>query len=190
MKQTEKEAKRLIFITGLPRTGKSTVLLRVAEMLRARGYKLGGMTSQEIREEGIRVGFEVCDYASGRKGWLAHVRQPEGPRVGKYRVNLHDLDSVGVAAIMNALRDADIVLIDEIGPMELFSEGFKESVQKAFDGCQTVLGTIHYRTQHSLVNQVKSRKDSAVIEVTLENRAHLPVKVVNKIIKLRQAKTV
>ncbi len=166
------------------------MLLRVAEMLKAQGYKLGGMTSQEIREGGVRVGFEVCDYASGRRGWLAHVHQLEGPRVGKYRVNIHDLDSIGVAAIMNALRDADIVLIDEIGPMELLSEGFKEAVQKAVDRSQTVLGTIHYRAQHSLVNQVKSRKDSSIIEVTLENRDYLHINIVNKIIKLRQAKTV
>lgn len=175
--------KRLIFITGPPRTGKTTVLLRAAEKLRAKGYKLGGMTSQEIRERGIRVGFEIHDYASDRKGWLAHTCQSVGPRIGKYRVNLDSFNSIGPTSILKALKDADIVLIDEIGPMELFSKAFKEAVQEAISSSKPVLGTIHYRAQHRLVKQIKSRNDTDMIEVTQENRDQLPALIVDKIIK-------
>ena len=125
------KAKRLIFLTGPPKTGKTTALLKAAEQLKARGCKLGGMTSQEIRERGVRTGFEIRDYASGRSGWLAHTRQPVGPKIGKYRVNLNDLNTVGVTAILDGLKNADVVLIDEIGPMELCSEAFIEAVEKA-----------------------------------------------------------
>jgi len=158
-------------------------LLRAVEKLRAKGYKLGGMTSQEILERGIRVGFEIRDYASGRKGWLAHTRQPVGPRIGKYRVNLDSLNSIGATSILNALKDADIVLIDEIGPMELFSQAFKEAGQKAINSSKPVLGTIHYHAQHHLVKQIKSRNDADIIEVTQENRDQLPTLIVDKIIK-------
>jgi len=182
--------KRLIFLTGPPRTGKTTVLLKAAEKLRAKGYKLGGMTSQEIREKGVRMGFEIRDYASGRSGWLAHVRQPAGPRIGKYRVNLNDLNLIGATAILNALKDADVVLIDEIGPMELFSESLKDAIRKAVNGSKPVLGTIHYRVQHPLVKQIKSRKDVDIVEVSLGSRARLPALIVNKIIKFGQAKVV
>lgn len=175
--------KRLIFITGPPRTGKTTVLLRAAEKLRAKGYKLGGMTSQEIRERDIRVGFEIRDYASNRNGWLAHTRQSTGPRIGKYRVDLDSLNSIGATSILNALKDADIVLIDEIGPMELFSQPFKEAVQEAINSSKPVLGTIHYRAHLRLVKQIKSRSDTDIIEVTQENRDQLPALVVDKIIK-------
>lgn len=176
--------RRLIFITGTPRTGKTTVLLKVAEELKTRGYKLGGMTSQEIREKGVRVGFEIRDYASGKKGWLAHVRQPKGPKIGKYRVNLNDLNSIGVMAILNALRDADIVLIDEIGPMELLSETFKDAIKKAINCSKPVLGTIHYRAQYPIVKQIKSRKDAYIIEVTQKTRAQLPALITDKIMNL------
>lgn len=178
--------KRLIFITGSPRTGKTTVLLKAAEQLSVRGYKLGGMISGEISEKGVRVGFEVRDYTSNKRGWLAHVCQPVGPRIGKYRVNLDDLNLIGVTAILNALKNADIVLIDEIGPMELFSESFRDAVQKAVNSSKPVLGTIHYRAQHNIIKQIKSRKDADVIEVTQETRAKLLISIVNKIIKFMQ----
>lgn len=180
--------KRLIFLTGLPRTGKTTVLLRAAEELAGRGYKLGGMISQEIREEGVRVGFEIHDYASSRRGWLAHVRQAAGPRIGKYRVNLDDLNMIGTKAILNALGATDVVVIDEIGPMELCSEAFKDAVQKAIASPKPIVGTIHYRAQHPLVKQIKSRKDVDIIEVTHKNRARLSTLIANKIIKLSKQK--
>ncbi|UCE95738.1 MAG: NTPase [Candidatus Bathyarchaeota archaeon] len=176
--------KRLIFTTGLPRMGKTTVLTRTAEKLKVKGYKLGGMISQEIREANTRVGFEIIDYASRRKGWLAHIRQPKGPRIGKYRVNLHDLNSIGVTAILNALKHEDIVLIDEIGPMELFSDFFKDVLHKALKSSKPVLGTIHFHAQNQLIRQIKSRKDVDIIEVTLENRNDLPILIVDKVINL------
>ena len=174
----------LIFLTGTPRVGKTTVLQEVAWKLKSKGYTLGGMICQEIRENGTRVGFEIRDYPSNRKGWLAHIRQPVGPNIGKYRVNLKDLDSIGITAILNALEDADIVLIDEIGPMELLSEKFEKAVQQVLNSSKLAIGTIHYRTNHSLVKQIKSRKDTDIVKVTFENRAHLPFLIANKAIKL------
>ncbi len=179
--------KRLIFVTGPPKTGKTTVLLRAVEKLIAKGYRLGGMVSQEIREKGIRVGFEILDYTSSRKGWLAHIRQPKGPRIGKYRVNLDDLDSIGTRAILDALEVADIVLIDEIGPMELFSEAFKDAVKKVVNSYKPVLGTIHHRAQHSLITQIKLRKDADIIEINRET-TQLPTLIADKIIKFYKQK--
>ncbi len=175
--------KRLIFLTGSPRTGKTTTLLKAAEKLESHGYKLGGMVSREIRENNLRVGFEIQDYRLNNKGWLAHVRQPVGPWIGKYRVNLDALNSIGVAAILNALRDEDIVLIDEIGPMELFSRAFKNAVQEAINSTKPVLGTVHYRAQDPLVKQIKSRNDADVIEVTVQSKERLVTLVVEEIAK-------
>jgi nucleoside-triphosphatase len=176
--------KRLILVTGPPRTGKTTVLLKVASKLRIQGYRIGGMISEERREENSRVGFEIVDLASGRKGWLANIRQAAGPRLGKYRVNLEDLDSIGTAAILRALNDADVVLVDEIGPMELCSESFIEAVRRAAESTKPILATIHYRAQHQLIKHIKSRQDARVVEITLENRATLPDIVVNDFMNL------
>ena len=81
-----------MLLTGSPGVGKTSVLLRIVESLKAKGYSVGGMVSREVRVGRDRVGFEILDLNTGRKGWLAHVAQKQGPQVGRYRVNLEDLE--------------------------------------------------------------------------------------------------
>ena len=173
--------KRLLFVTGRPGIGKTSVLLRAVEELKLKGYKIGGMLSREVREKGVRIGFEIIDFYSGRRGWLAHVNQPVGPKVSKYRVNLNDLDVVGVGSIRDAARNAQIILIDEIGPMELFSQAFREVVVEAMNSGKPLLGTIHFKARDPLINLIGNRDDSEVIEVTYENRAYLHNILIEKI---------
>lgn len=165
--------KRLLFITGSPGTGKTSVLLKTIEVLKARGYSVGGMVSREVRTCGARVGFEILNLSSGRRGWLAHVNQKHGPRIGKYRVNLEDLDNIGAEAIANAVENADVVAIDEIGPMELHSERFKEAVKKAVESRKLVIGTVHWKERDGLIQEINARKDAEIIKVTYENRGNL-----------------
>ena len=162
--------KRLLFVTGRPGIGKTTVLLNAAEELKAKGYYVGGMISREGRQDGSRVGFEIINFKTGEKGWLAHINQPNGPQVGKYKVNLKDLDSIGVPAIQTALRDADIVVLDEIGPMELFSQAFKQAVMDATSSNKLILGVIHQSARDPMIESVRNRDDTLIVTVTFDNR--------------------
>ncbi|KPV65116.1 MAG: NTPase [Candidatus Bathyarchaeota archaeon BA1] len=178
--------KRLIFVTGRPGIGKTSVLLRAVDALKARGYKVGGMISREVREGWVRVGFEIIDFCTGQRGWLAHVNQPVGPQVSKYRVNLSDLNTIGANSIRDAVTNADIIVIDEIGPMELFSTAFKESVVEAMKSGKPMLGTIHHKARDPLITTIKARKDVEILEVTYENRAHLHNLIINKVVQSLQ----
>jgi nucleoside-triphosphatase len=160
--------------------GKTTVLLKVMESLKANGYSVGGMVSREVRSCGARVGFELLDLGSGKRGWLAHVNQPSGPQVGKYRVNIEDLDGIGVEAIHRAVESCDAVAIDEIGPMELFSEKFREAVKSAVECGKLVIGVVHWKAGSRLIEEVKKREDAEVILVTYENRNELHQTVTEK----------
>ncbi len=162
-----------VFLTGQPGIGKTTVLLRCMEALEKMGFRVGGMLSREVREGGQRIGFEVFDPLTKRKGWLAHVNQPTGPRIGRYRVNLQDLVEVGVRSIEDALEKADCTLIDEVGPMELSSDAFRGVVLKAVDTSEPLLGTIHSRLRDPIIEAIKSRRDIMVYEVTIQNRENL-----------------
>jgi len=173
--------KRLIFITGRPGIGKTTVLLRAVDVLKTRGYRVGGMISHEVREGGVRVGFEIVDFETGRKGWLAHVNQPTGPQVSKYRVNLHDLNAIGTNSIFTATANADVIVVDEIGPMELFSSAFKEAVAQVIGSEKPVLGTVHYRARDPLITAIRAREDAEVLEVTYENRRSLHNLIIMKL---------
>jgi nucleoside-triphosphatase len=172
--------KRLLFITGSPGTGKTSALLKTIEVLKARGYSVGGMVSREVRTCGARIGFEISDLGSGRRGWLAHVNQKHGPRIGKYRVNLEDLDNIGAEAIATAVENADVVAIDEIGPMELHSERFTEAVVKAVESRKLVVGTVHWKARDRLIREISARQDAEIYKVTYENRGNLHEMIVEK----------
>jgi len=174
---------RSFFLTGRPGIGKTTVLLKIVKIIEEEGLKVGGIISREVRKGGSRIGFKLIDLNSGREGWLAHVKQPEGPRVGKYRVCMEDLESIGVEAILNAVEEADIIVIDEVGPMEMFSERFKKAVAKALNSEKIVLGTVHYRIKDSFAAKVKAKGEVKVIEVTIGNREALSENVVHKILE-------
>jgi len=174
-----------ILLTGRPGVGKTTVLIETIRELEGRGLRVGGMVSREFRDGGVRVGFEISDLASGQKGWLAHVEQPEGPQIGKYRVNLKDLVEIGVNAIKSAARDSTIsvIVIDEIGPMELCSEDFKSAVEKAVEAAKPLVGTIHYKARSTLIDNIRSRPDVKIIEITHDNRSYVKRAVLNDLLQ-------
>jgi len=176
---------RKIFLTGRPGVGKTTVLVETIRELEARGLRVGGMVSREVRDGGVRVGFEISDLASGRKGWLAHVAQQEGPQIGKYRVNLKDLVEVGVNAINWAAYDSTIsvIAIDEVGPMELCSEDFRNAVKKAVEAEKPLIGTIHYKARSTLIDDIRSRSDVKIIEITHDNRSYVKGAVLNELVQ-------
>ena len=158
-----------IAVTGAPRIGKSTLCMKVINALRNEGIQIGGMTTGEILERGGRVGFEIVDIQSGKRGVLAHVNQNFGPSIGKYRVNLEGMNSVGVQAIKDAVSsNAGLIVVDEIGPMELHSKKFIEVVKIAIASERKMLVSLHRRAEHELARRI--REEFEVYEITKENR--------------------
>jgi nucleoside-triphosphatase len=165
--------KRILLLTGSPGVGKTSILVRVVEKLKLKGFRVGGMISREVRSSGNRVGFEILSLAENQRGWLAQVNQKEGPQVGKYRVNLIDLDRVGVAAIAEAVDVCEVIAVDEIGPMELFSDSFKETVTRAFQSKKLVIATVHWRERGFLTSVLNKINDVQWFEVSTDNREKL-----------------
>ena len=172
--------KRLISLAGSPGIGKTTILLKTVESLKAKGYSVGGMISREVRSCGDRVGFEIVDLSSGKRGWLAHVNQSIGPQVGRYRVDLRDLNDIGATAIEEASKSFDIIAIDEVGPMELFSEKFKNAVETAIKSDKLVVGVVHWKAKDKLIDEIKAMDESEVLTVTYENRDKLNQIIIEK----------
>jgi nucleoside-triphosphatase len=162
----------MVAITGRPGIGKTTTFLRVVDSLRSLGIGLGGFVSREVRVGGIRVGFEIMDLDSGAKGWLSHINQHDGPRIGKYRVNIGDLIEIGVGAIQRAIEEKStkIIAVDEIGPMELTSSVFVRAVCDAIRSTKEILATLHYRERDQILAMFNLSIPAALFEVTLENR--------------------
>lgn len=156
-------------MTGRPGVGKTTVLLKTVETLKNKGYCVGGMISREVRVGRTRKGFRILDLNSCKNGWLAHTDQEIGPKVGRYHVNLEDLSKIGVEAIEGAIKNADLIVIDEVGPMELYSEKFRQTVKKVIDSGKIVIGVVHWKGKERLIEKIKRRKDVEVEKITFEN---------------------
>jgi len=103
-------------------------------------------------------------------GTLASLDGP-GPKVGRHRVHLADLEVVGARAIERAVREAELVVIDEVGPMELLSEEFVEAVEAALDSDKPILAVVHMRSEHHLAKKI--REGFRLFVVTPESRDRL-----------------
>jgi nucleoside-triphosphatase len=160
---------RAYLLTGRPGVGKTTCLRRTLDLLRA---PAGGFFTEEIREGGERVGFALVTL-DGARDVLAHVNRLGGPRVGRYGVNLDALDGLGVPAIREAARSGRLVVIDEIGKMEMAAPAFCEAVDEILSAPVMVLGTI-LAAPHPWTDGIKARRSVEVIEVTATNRDSLP----------------
>ena len=164
------EGARLIWlVTGPPGVGKSTLVSKVVLRLKSAGVIVGGCTTAERRSGGARVGFEVRDLTTGRTGELASAASKIGPRVGRYRVNLTDLAKVGAAGVDAAAASSELIVIDEVGPMELVSPEFRRAVRKSIDSEKPLLAVVHERLDDDLLNELRS-KAAALVTLSVENR--------------------
>ena len=180
-----------IGITGLPRSGKSAVMQKVVSMLsderveemRARGDDveaaklLGGMRCEPLVEDGERVGFKCINYQTGEEAVMAHKNIDSRTRVLGYGIDPEALDRVAVPAIREAMEEFEVIVIDEIGKFSVESEAFVEIVRKAMEVDKPTLVTLHKKSRHPLLQDIRRRDDARILEVTPVNRALLPYKI-------------
>jgi nucleoside-triphosphatase len=157
-----------VLLTGRPGCGKTTLIKRVVNKL---ARPAGGFYTEEIREHGARVGFKIVTL-DGKEAVLAHVDFKTSERVGKYGLDLSALETVGIEALRTAVRARQLVVIDEIGPMEIQSPLFRDVVNEALDSGAPVLATITARS-FPFTDAIKKRPHVSLIEVRPRNRGQL-----------------
>jgi nucleoside-triphosphatase len=162
-----------IGITGLPRSGKSAVLQKVIQMVREerknnsrKRYKdiIGGIQTEAIVE-------------NGEKGIIAHKNIDSRHRILGYGIDPTELDRVAVPAILEALDECEVLVIDEVGKFSVESEAFVAAVRAALEYDKPTLMTLHKKSRHPLLQDIRRRDDGRVLEVTPVNRALLPYKI-------------
>jgi nucleoside-triphosphatase len=167
-----------ILLEGRPGTGKTTLARRIVAGLRERDIPVTGFTTEEIREAGRRVGFAV-ETVAGERRTLAHVDFAGPPRVGKYGVDLDALEGLAIPAVRAG--PGSLVVIDELGKMELASKPFRNAVEELFESDADVVATVHV-FRHPFTDALKSRPDVERLQVTAANRDDLARVLVPKLV--------
>jgi nucleoside-triphosphatase len=130
--------KQVLLLTGRPGTGKTSLIKQAASRMKD---KAGGFYTEEIRTRGKREGFRLITL-DGEETVLAHTGIRSAYRVSRYGVDIEALDRVGVPALRRAAGKNGLVVVDEIGRMELFSKAFRETVLSIIDNGERLLGTV------------------------------------------------
>jgi nucleoside-triphosphatase len=163
-----------LLLTGAPGSGKTTALCQALANL---PLPAGGFYTQEVRVAGVRQGFELVTL-DGKRGRLAQMHLPSPYRIGSYGVDLTALEEIAIPAILQARAAGQMVVVDEIGPMETFSARFCQVVEDTLRGPTKVLGTIVKRCT-PFTDQMKAIRGVRLLEVTLRNRGRMPEQILN-----------
>ena len=155
-----------LILTGRPAVGKTTLIKSVVKQLEGQA---GGFYSEEIFGPGGRKGFRLITL-DGQSGVMAHVDINSRSRIGRYGVDVAVIDRIGVAAIRDAIEHKPIVVIDEIGKMEMFSPQFQAIVLKAVSSPKIVIAAAMIDNP-PWVAALKALPNVTVWEVTKENRS-------------------
>jgi nucleoside-triphosphatase THEP1 len=157
-----------IMISGMPGVGKTSLLKAILSQL---SLSAGGFISEEIREGRERVGFSLKTL-DGRAGILAHKNIPTPHRFGKYYINLQDIEKIAVQSIEEAISQKELIVIDEIGKMELLSSLFRQAVLRALDCPKPLIATLH-RGDDPFLKSIRERDDTFVFWLTQQNRKEI-----------------
>ena len=167
-----------ILLTGLPGCGKSTIIEKIVQRINRPNT---GFFTREIRDKRRRVGFSITTL-DGRRGILAHIDIRSPYNVGKYGINLQDIDKIAVPAMIPASENL-VILVDEIGKMECFSKIFRRTLTKALDSVNPVIGSIALKGD-AFISAIKKRPDTRLIPVSESNRDILAEEIVTLLANL------
>jgi nucleoside-triphosphatase len=169
---------KVLLLSGKPGTGKTSLIKEGLDRART---KAGGFYTQEIRSGGVRQGFKIVTL-DGEEAVLAHVNISSPYQVSKYKVDTDSLNEIGVSAIRQALKEDDLVVVDEIGKMELLSPQFQDVVLQAIESGKKVLGTIML-SPHPFADKIKRHSQVETLLVTRANRNQVLEEILNWLCK-------
>jgi nucleoside-triphosphatase len=166
-------------LTGKPGVGKTTTLKKIVYGIGI--GRCGGFYTEEIRPRDSRTGFRIVTF-DGQQGTIADVNYSSRIHVGKYGVDIDTLESIGIAAIYEAMEHKELVVVDEIGPMQLYSDRFKQAILDAVRSSHPLLGTIVSRP-YPWADELKLCPSVEIRDITLDNRDDLVAELISVLSK-------
>jgi len=171
-----------IIITGPPRCGKSTLISRLIDYYRKENLNIYGFSTPEVRKGGIRIGFDIIDINSGKKIPLARAGIYNTKfKLGKYSVFIKEFNKYLNESLNIEENHLDILIIDEIGKMELFSEKFQEFIKRSFNSETQIIATIGEKIKHPIKNYILNLPKVMLFNLTRKNQQEVFQEIISQI---------
>ncbi len=170
-----------VLLTGRPGSGKTTVVMKIVRELQQRDVLLTGFLTEEVRASGARIGFDLVGF-DGSRETLARQGLETKPKVGRYGVDVAAVDAFSKRVVdgIRSLPKQGLVIIDEVGKMELFSHTFRDLVMQVVEANHPFLLTVT-QAPLELPRELLARVDVEVHELTPENRQALPNQILARL---------
>ena len=181
-----------ILLTGQPKAGKSYTLSKLIESFQKnKNIKIKGMLTNELTFAETRVGIKIKDIKKEKEELFAikfFKNEKYNPSNSKslenYQIDTEALDRIAIP-IFNNLQNCNLLIIDEIGKMELKSNEFEEAIEKIFNNSKSnnfvILATVPIANDVKFVEVLKNREDTEVIELSKGNRDNVFKEISEKI---------
>ena len=168
-----------ILITGPPRCGKSTLISKLIVYYHQKNYKIFGFLTPEVRQKAIRIGFDIEDIYSREKARLARVGNYKTRfKLGKYHIFIEEFNQIISKLESIEGKNVDIICLDEIGKMELFSKNFQELIKKLFLSNMPILATIGQTLSHPIKDYLLKIPKIVLFNLTRQNQQEIFQKII------------
>ncbi|MFW9946189.1 MAG: nucleoside-triphosphatase [Candidatus Odinarchaeota archaeon] len=171
-----------ILITGPPRSGKSTLISKLIEFYFKKNFIIRGFLTPEVREKRRRIGFDLEEISSDIKFPLARIGDYKTKyKLGKYSVFMDEFEKVISILEKYKFEHVDLIVIDEIGRMELFSEKFQYFIIDIFKGESNIIATIGKNIKYPFEKALLNISNLYKFDLSFENQQDVYQKIINLI---------
>lgn len=147
-------ARPVLLLTGPRGSGKTTAAAAVVERARAAGLQVAGVLAPGTVRDGRRWSFDAVDLRTGRRAPLGTRDHPAGwIDLGGFRVAPEGIELGRRALSAPAVRGADLVVVDEVGPWELAGEGWGPALDRLVAGDLPLLLVVRESLEEAVVDR-------------------------------------
>lgn len=160
--------KNILILFGPSGSGKTTKAMELAQKICQKGYLVGGIVAPGIFFENKRFSFDIVDLMNQQRCFLARRDMASSINIGPFGFS-HEGFSFGDSAIQKAIsHKADLIIIDEIGPLELQNQGWAKSLRLA---CQSEVATILITSRPGTMEAIREIffPDYSIISYSVED---------------------
>ncbi|MGB5910719.1 MAG: NTPase [Promethearchaeia archaeon] len=171
-----------ILITGPPRCGKSTLISKLIEFYSKKNFKIKGFLTPEVREKSRRIGFDIAEISSDIRFPFARIGDSKSKyKLGKYSVFIDEFEKV-ISNLENLdFEQVDLMIIDEIGKMELFSKKFQNFIINIFQGESNIIATIGKNIKHPYNKKLFNLPNLYKYDLSFQNQQEIYQQIIDLI---------